>query len=197
MQKFLLFLIVLFSCDLVCSAQKAKQEPPAKKGCSCAFSSIIQGGILHGSKGGYFQMQTINGIQYKTWFAGLGAGLDYYYRPGIPLFVDVRKYFLENPGSVFLYVDAGVNIPAKRKETLSTWTQNEYSNSFYGDGGIGYALGFHKKPRFLISTGYSYKEGSYKAVNSGSGCTGPPCSEYYYSYKKYFHRLTVKLGFQF
>jgi len=197
MQKILLLLVVLMSCVIVTSAQEAKQEQPAKKGCSCAFSSIIQGGILHGSRGGYFQAQTIHGIRYKTWFAGLGAGLDYYYRPGFPLFVDLRKNILDKPGALFLYADAGVHLPAKRKETINAWVQNEYSNSFYGDGGVGYAFGFHSNVRWVFSTGYSYKEGSYKVVNPGSGCTGPPCGETYSTYKKYFHRLTVKLGFQF
>lgn len=197
MQKFLLLLVVLFSCVIVTSAQEAKQGQPANKGCSCSFSSIIQSGVLHGGKGAYFQAQTINGVQYRTWFAGLGVGLDYYYRLGIPLFVDVRKYILNSPGALFLYADAGVNLPAKRKETINAWTQNQYSKSFYGDGGVGYAFGFHRKVRWLLSTGYSYKEGSYKVVNPNTGCTSPNCSEFYYDYKKYFHRLTVKLGFQF
>jgi len=195
MQKILLLLVVLIACVFVTSAQKAKQEQPAKKGCSCAFNAMILAGGLHGSRGDYFQMQTINGVRYKTWFAGLGAGLDFYYRPGIPLFVDVRKYIFDKPGTPFLYVDAGLHLPAKRKETVNAWTQNVYSKSFYGDGGVGYAFGSHSKVRWILSTGYSYKEGSYTVINPNTGCTN--CSEYFINYKKYFHRLTVKLGFQF
>jgi len=198
MRKILLLLVVLIRCVLVISAQEAKQEQPAKKGCSCAFSPIIQVGILHGSKGGYFQAQAINGIRYKTWYAGLGIGVDYYYRLSIPLFVDVRKYFFDKPGMLFLYADAGIDMPVGKKEKVNNWTQtqNVYSNGFYGDGGIGYALGgAHSKKPLLISAGYSYKNVTYKN-ESINGCAGIPCSDYYYTYKKYFHRLTVKLGFQ-
>jgi hypothetical protein len=194
MKKISFLLVVLIKCVLITSAQEAKQEQPAKKGCSCSFSSVNQVGVLHGSKGGYFQIQTINGIRYKTWFAGLGAGIDYYHHLSIPFFVDVRKYIFNKPKTPFLYADAGISLPDKKVKLISSFHQNVYNNGFYGDAGIGYALGFNTKTRWLISTGYSYKNVTYKQKNTW--CTGL-CNETYFTFKHYLHRLTVKLGLQF
>jgi hypothetical protein len=196
MHKKLFLLVVLTKCVLVISAQEAKQEQPGKKGCSCSFSSINQLGLLHGSKGGFFLIQTINGIRYKTWFAGLGAGLDFYYRPGIPLFIDVRKDIFDKPSTPFLYADGGIHLVGKRVQKDGNFWQNTYKNSFYADAGIGYAFRSHTKIRWLISSGYSYK--NLRSTREPiSPCTMPPCTITYYAYESYFHRLSVKLGVQF
>jgi opacity protein-like surface antigen len=196
MHKKLFLLVVLTKCVLIASAQEVKQEQPAKKGCSCSFSSINQIGVLHGSKGGYFQLQSVNGIRYKTWFAGLGIGIDYYDRPTYPLFVDVRKYIFNKPSTPFLYADGGMHLVGKRVQKAGNWHQNEYYNGVYGDAGIGYAFGLDSKARWLISTGYSYKF-SKRKYEYIPDCTGGPCTDSYYTFKSYFHRLTVKMGLQF
>lgn len=192
----LLFLVVLTGCVFITSAQEANQEQPAKKGCSCSFSSINQIGDLYGSKGTYFQVQTINGIRYKTWFAGVGAGIDFYTRGGFPVFLDVRKDIFEKRSTPFLYADAGIHLVRDRKEEVSQWHQNTYSNGFYGDAGIGYKLDVHGAGRLLVSAGYSYKNINrrYEYVSS---CPTNRCYESYYTYKSYLHRLSVKLGLQF
>jgi hypothetical protein len=195
MYKKLFLLVVLTKCVLIASAQEAKQEQPAKKGCSCSFNSINQVGLLQGSKGGYFQLQSVNGIRYKTWFAGVGAGIDFYERPTIPLFVDVRKYIFNKPATPFLYADAGMHLVEKRVEKVSNWYQNKYYNGFYADAGIGYAFGSHSKNRWLISSGYSYKY-SKRKYEYIPECIGGPCTDSYYTFKGYFHRLTVKVGVQ-
>src|SRR5688572_9219460 len=110
----LLFLVVLTGCVFRTSAQEANQEQPVKKGCGCSFSSINQIGGLYGSKGTYFQLQTINGIRYKTWFAGIGAGIDLYTRGGFPVFLDVRKDIFEKRSTPFLYADAGIHLVRDR-----------------------------------------------------------------------------------
>jgi hypothetical protein len=191
----LLFLVVFTACVLIASAQEANQERPAKKGCSCSFSSINQIGGLYGSKGTYFQVQTINGIRYKTWFAGVGAGIDYYTRRGIPVFLDVRKDIFEKRSTPFLYADAGIHLVRDRKEALSRWDQNTYSNGFYGDAGVGYKLHLHGAGRLLVSAGYSYKNINRRFEYIFS-CPTTRCNENYYTYKNYLHRLSVKLGLQ-
>ena len=48
-------------------------------------------GVLGGEKDASFQIQTINGVQYRTWFSGIGTGLDFYFQRSVPLFLSVGK----------------------------------------------------------------------------------------------------------
>ena len=57
------------------------------------FHSINNIGLLKGQVDDVLQLQTINGIKYKSFFGGVGIGLDNYYFKTIPLFVDLRKCF--------------------------------------------------------------------------------------------------------
>jgi hypothetical protein len=192
----LLLLVILTGSILITSAQEANQEQPAKKGCSCSFSSINQAGILNGAKGAYYQLQSINGIKYKTWFAGVGVGIENYFRTGIPVFLDVRKFLLEKSAAPFLYADVGVHIIKDKTEQLNQWYENNYKNGIYTEAGVGYKFGFHGKDRWVISAGYSYKYVKYDNVYTGT-CPTSRCYENYFTYKNYLHRYAMKLGFQF
>jgi hypothetical protein len=75
------------------------------------FSSINQVGILKGSSDQTYQFQTINGVKYQTWFAGVGVGLEEYYLKTIPLFVDVRKSLFLDKASPFVYANLGASFP--------------------------------------------------------------------------------------
>jgi hypothetical protein len=180
----------------VTSAQETKQEQPAKKGCSCSFSSINQAGVLNGAKGAYYQLQTINGIRYKTWFAGLGAGAENYYHSGYVLFFDVRKFLLNKSQTPFVYADFGVHLVQDKVHQVNTWYENRYHNGLFAEGGIGYKFGFFGKDRWVISAGYSYKYVKYDQVPL-STCQTQRCYESYFTYKNYLHRYAMKLGFQF
>jgi hypothetical protein len=196
MKKRYFLLLMLTGSILISSAQEAKQERPAKKGCSCSFSSINQVGILNGAKGAFYQLQTINGIKYKTWFAGVGVGIENYFRTGIPLFFDVRKFLLKKSATPFLYADVGVHIVRDKNDRLNQWYENQYHNGTYAEAGIGYKFGFYGKDRWVISAGYSYKYVKYRNLYIGD-CPTSLCWENYYTYKNYLHRFAMKLGFQF
>jgi hypothetical protein len=196
MQKRLFLLAILAGTILIASAQEAKQERPAKKGCSCSFSSINHAGILNGSKGVYFLAQTINGFRYKTWFAGIGAGYDNYYRSGFQLFLDVRKFILKKSQTPFVYADVGVHVVSDKTDHLNQWYENRFKNGAYAEGGIGYKFGFNGKDRWVISGGYSYKYVKYDNVYIGT-CPTSRCYENYFTYRNYLNRFAMKLGFQF
>ena len=197
MKYFLLYILLQSRC-VITSAQEAKQERPAKKGCSCSFSSIIQIGALTGSKGAETGIQTVNGLRYKTWFAGIGIGLDYYSIKSYPFFLDVRKDLFDQPSTPFVYVDAGIHMPAKRKIMEGDWYANEYSNEFYSDAGVGYKIAMGKVSKMLISAGYSYKKVDrlYRFLPS-TGCDFAPCYQNHYNYVSWLHRFSVKMGWQF
>src|ERR1700693_3532063 len=73
------------------------------------YHSINSVGLLEGETGSAFQLQTINGVNYKSWFAGAGLGLDFYRLRTIPLFADFRKEFGKSSNKIFVYSDVGIN----------------------------------------------------------------------------------------
>ncbi|HVY74956.1 MAG TPA: hypothetical protein VG890_09015, partial [Puia sp.] len=79
------------------------QNPSSSK--AWQFHSINQVGLLEGESGSSWQLQTVNGMSYKSWFAGIGVGLDYYRLRGIPLFLDLRKTFGHSRNKPFVYAD--------------------------------------------------------------------------------------------
>lgn len=196
-KKLFLLLVIVTGSIYITSAQEAKQEQPAKKGCSCSFSSINQAGVLNGSKGAFLTVQSINGIKYKTWFAGVGVGFDNYYRSGFPVFLDVRKDLLTKEQTPFLYADIGYHFVRDKKDRVNEWYENTYNNgSMYTDIGIGYRFGFLSKSRWVISAGYSYKYIKYDNKYIWE-CPTARCYENYITVKSYLHRYSMKLGFQF
>lgn len=170
------------------------QEQPAKKGCSCSFSSINQLGVLNGTWGVGGLVQSVNGVRYKTWFAGVGAGIDVYKRGSIPVFLDVRKDLFNTPATPFIYVDAGVHFPDKKIVSENQWTNSEYAKGFYSDAGIGYRMGKKTRSGFLASAGYSYKY--VKRLTYYTPCGFGGCDGNAYTYRSYLHRISIKLGWQ-
>src|SRR5215203_3590562 len=83
----------------------------AQKALKPAFTSINQVGIGWGGSGEGLQLQTINGLSYKTYSAGIGIGLDYYWARTIPLFIDLRKNIFSKKQTPFVYADLGLNMP--------------------------------------------------------------------------------------
>src|SRR5437773_4082956 len=97
-------LITAFILTSICSHAQRKTN----------FSSQNYIGILEGEHGSKFQLQTINGIKLKTWFVGLGTGIDWYYRRSIPLFFSLNKDFFKKGNRNFYFAaDGGVNFPWK------------------------------------------------------------------------------------
>lgn len=193
MQIKLFLLCILTGCTVITSAQETRQEQP-KKGCSCSFVPILQVGALMGEKGAFWQVQTIQGIRYKTWYAGIGAGMDWYGIKGIPVFLDLRKDIFKTRSSPYFYLDGGIHLAHLNNEK-DQWYSYSYSNGFYGDVGFGFKVGITPKNKLLVSGGYSYKDAiKYQTWNCGDGV---PCILNTYEYTSHLHRMTLKMGWQF
>jgi len=161
------------------------------------FHSINNVGLLEGQAGSAFQLQSINGVQYRSWFAGLGIGLDYYQFRGLPLFLDLRKMFRLSSNALFVYGDIGVHsnwMTDKQKTNNYIFsTQNVY-NGVYVDAGGGYQINVGKTNAFLLSLGYSYKTLNGEQVDISPVYYGiTPVSTYKYS----MGRLSIKAGWRF
>ncbi len=151
-RKFVMIgLLAIFS--ITCSAQQKTAGNFLK------FHSFNSVGLIEGQAGSAFQPQTINGVQYKSWFGGVGVGLDYYRLRSIPLFADIRKEFGKNGNHFFIYADAGTNFYWERDKDVKQFPANDkVKNGFYGEAGLGYKFRLNSKIALFISGGYSYKK---------------------------------------
>jgi hypothetical protein len=167
------------------------------------FHSINNVGLLEGQAGSAFQLQTINGAQYKSWFAGAGVGLDYYRYRTIPLFIDVRKQFGKRSNKLFVYADAGISFYWERdKDAKQFYYNDKFKNGFYWETGTGYKFKINQKLSLICSAGYSYKniteEGSYNFYYTGGiGFLGPPVSSFLNKINYNLNRLVLKAGIEF
>ncbi|HTL09303.1 MAG TPA: hypothetical protein VL307_13630 [Chitinophagaceae bacterium] len=155
--------ILVLSLYMVCCYTSLHAQTPAQHP-SPAFHSINAIGLLQGQAGGAVQVQSINGVLYKGWFAGLGAGVDYYRFRTVPVFASLRKYFNHHNNRFFAYGDAGLQfnwLTDTEKSTTFFIADGALHKGFYSDAGLGYALGSGKSASFFISAGYSYKRVSY------------------------------------
>lgn len=171
-----------------------------------SFQSIANVGLLEGQTGSAFQLQTVNGARYRSWFAGVGLGLDYYRARTIPLFIDIRKEFGKSAGKLFVYADGGISfnwLTDGQKD--SYWLDDQYHNGFYSDLGLGYKASIGSKSELVISLGYSYKKLRetytgpypyyYPPVNYYTDLPPQNTSKDQISYS--LNRLSIKLGWAF
>jgi len=170
-------------------------EKSKKSGSSCSFISINQAGFVAGEASDSYQLQTVNGVQYKSWMIGAGVGIDGYRYRSIPVFLQLRKEFDLSTNAFFLYNDIGLNYPwVKDNQKQSYVAPGSYSHGIYYDGGLGYRLSL-KRQSLVFSSGFSLKEMSENRSSATCPFIGP-CFEskdvYHYSLK----RLSFKVGLQ-
>ena len=196
-KKYFLSVIMLSFLYSICPAQQQKGINRIQ------FHSINQLGLLNGETGSSCQIQTINGIQYKSWFAGIGVGLDYYRFRGIPLFADIRKTFGAAKNKLFVYGDGGIHFSwvTDKEKTVNGRPQSKFSNGLYLDGGIGYQIQLSPKNALLLSVGYSYKQMKetapvyyfYPMIVGGDYPQSQPTNSYNY----HLNRISIKVGWEF
>ena len=93
---------------LLISMLSAHSQTNKKNDCNCKYSFTNQVGLMEGQKES-FLVQTIHGIRTRSWFGGVGVGIDGYRVRSIPLFLDVRKTFGKKANALFAYADGGVH----------------------------------------------------------------------------------------
>src|SRR5438045_390412 len=148
--KHILFFVL---CLCIAGSISAQQK---KVGCPWQFHSINNVGLLEGQTGSAFQLQSVNGMQYKSWYLGIGVGLDFYRYRTIPLFLDLRKEFGSARDKIFAYADGGVHFPWLTDNEKTMYVTNDHFNTgFYTDLGMGYKMSVGTSYHLLLSIGYS------------------------------------------
>jgi len=191
------FLMIILMCVAVCaSAQEKSSSVPKVKKCSCGFSSITQGGLAAGESLPQGLVQSISGIRYKEWFAGIGGAVDFYHFRTIPVFIDLRRYLTEKITTPFIYVDGGVNLPWIMEHEKPSYSREDFKAGWYFDAGLGYRLALSGRHGILLNVGYSEKNLNSRRWMTTSYCPVEPCPDSE-SFNYTFKRYVFKLGWQF
>ena len=126
------------------------------------FLSNLQSGILIGQKGSTpaFSINTVNGIKYSSWFAGIGVGIDYYgLKRSIPLFLNIQKDLSAKPNTWFWFAEAGYNFAwLVDNEKMKFVDKYKVVGGLFYEAGAGYNFTIFTKTRIGVSAGYSYKQ---------------------------------------
>lgn len=193
---------LLLATGLLCVIAQMQAQTQLKP----SFHSIEQLALVNGNDAVSGALQTVNGFAIGNWFAGIGAGLDFYRYRSVPLFIDLRRSVSMNKGNkLFVYADGGYNLPwvTKKAEHYTIWgwptnseTRYKYNGGVYTDAGVGYAVHFSNGYALLLSTGYSHKyfrEKRTTITTTGENNQSVDIQRFTYS----LNRLMVKAGFQF
>lgn len=147
-------------------------------------------GILAGASTTEFQMQSVNGVSYKTFSAGIGLAIDDYYERTFPLFVDIRKRLLKKENSPFVYGDAGYSFISK--SSMGAWEMDRNGGLYYA-AGIGYEIATNSKVKAVFDVGYSYKRFS-KIIDNEPWRSS---LHYFDTYNYSLNRISIKTGLRF
>jgi hypothetical protein len=154
------------------------------------FTSINEMGILAGESQAEIQLQTINGVSYKTFLAGIGLGMDDYYERTFPLFVDLRKRFSRKETAPFLYGDVGYSFISKNSKT--EWEMDRKGDLYYAIG-FGYEIATNSKVKAVFDVGYSYKRFSRIIDNEPWRSS----LHYFDTYDYSLNRISIRAGLRF
>ena len=161
------------------------------------FQSVNQFATAGGENHMNTAFQTINGIKFTDWFAGIGIGIDNYRYKTLPLFLDGRWHFGEDK-KAFFYGDLGYNFPMKNKPGKEVYYYNTYdfSGGIYTDFGIGFQLSLNKYSSLSFSLGHSFKK-LQNEIGVTMQCLVGPCSVDYSKYDYELGRMVLKAGLVF
>ncbi|RYY29587.1 MAG: hypothetical protein EOO04_07055 [Chitinophagaceae bacterium] len=185
-------LILVFVCE--CISGYAQKKPLTYR--SQNFVGLLEGDNHKGA----FQLQTIHGVQLHHWFAGLGAGLDYYLQRSVPLFFAVNRDVQFKNRTFFIGGDLGTNLPWVKDEISGWWSQStnlSYHEGLYWGGHLGYKAYFkNQRDAIVLSLGYSYKHLKADQVVT-TFCQQPPCLVNTERFDYRLNRVSMKIGWQF
>ena len=187
---------IILCCLLFGLHTNAQQKETHVKKSTVTYHSTLQGGILKGETTSAFQLLHINGVQYKTWFGGIGVGIDNYFMRTVPIFAEVRKDILNKRSTPFVYAGIGPQVMWLKEQEKMQFVSADYNSGIYYRIGAGYKLSISQKHALMIEAGYSLKKVNY-TYNYVNPCLIGPCTEYKNNMDYTLRRLSFQLGFIF
>lgn len=195
MKKYLFLLMVCLVHVTFLFSQSQPLQPSPK---NTRFQSYNAMALITGEQGAGFGIQSVNGVEWKSFFIGAGIGLDFYGISTTPVFLDIRKPFGQGKNKFFAYGDAGYNIawPGSFPENFNSTLQDP-EGGFYSDIGMGYLVGFGKRDALILSAGYTFKSLSDNQEVYPICFPGGLCEPVTERYEYRFNRITIKAGWRF
>lgn len=190
MNKRNLMMLCLFACSLKAIAQDAAEKTKP------AFHAVGSVGLLEGDKSSSFQLQLLNGFEYKTWYGAIGTGLDYYFMRSIPLTGYLEKQVSQRL-PFFLYGSGGVHFIWRRDlPDEGGWYNSDYNQGLYYDAGFGYRFMLAKNAAIRLSVGFSEKQVE-ETRTWQNFIWGQPAQTQKEIYDYRLKRLSIRGGFRF
>ena len=163
------------------------------------FQSSARVGISAGQKGSTpaLNFSVVNGVQFKQWFAGVGAGVDYYgLKRSVPLFLSVQRMFSEKTNTFFLFTGAGYNLPwLKASEKMQNVDNYKQAGGLFYEAGVGYKFKFISHSKMGLSAGYSFRQLKEKYTEQCAWCEQEIPPSEVDNYK--FRVIEIKLNWWF
>lgn len=187
-------IITAIICALIFSNTVQAQQKFDKK-VKLQYVGNFQIGVATGvAEKNELVLQVINSILYKSWFVGLGAGIDQYgNKRSLPFFIALQKAFLKNNHQPFIYSNIGYNISwLKSSQKVVIADNYKELNGWYYEVGIGYKYVIYKQAAVGISIGYSLKQQGEQY--SAFGFVPTPTQNYSDKYQYHFKHLTFKIN---
>lgn len=163
------------------------------------FQSQNYIGLLEGDHGSAFQFLSINGIQRKTWFLGLGSGIDWYLYRSIPVFLSVNKDWKPSNRTFYLSLDGGANFAweSRERNRFNDFISYDFMPGLFWGAGIGYKLRFKNNgDAITLNLGYNYKRIKEERVVP-TLCNNPPCANLKENYDYRMSRISLRFGWLF
>ena len=182
-------LLTLVCCSLLLSLQAQQATRPV-------FHSYNSIQLLNGSSVTSAALQSVNGWQYNRFFAGAGAGADFYYQSSIPVFAEIRYDITAGSRRVQLYADGGIHLPAGNTNRQQPAKTGDFKTGRLLAAGVDYFIPY-KKRAVVAGIGFSQKRITQIADNFVwdpviGAIHNIPVKERYE-----FNRIAIKLGLVF
>ena len=161
------------------------------------YGASLESALLKGNSQNSNAFLFTNGLSYKSWTAGVGAGIDNYVYRSLPLFIDIKKSFGHHPIQPFINASAGMNIneaKTSQKFQYDGYPSVNYKNGFYAKAMAGISLPVYKRLRIFVDAGYSYKT---TRVDYTTYIYSPDAMEITNTDIYHFHRWNLSVGFLF
>ena len=106
-----------------------------------------------------YHLNTYNSI-------GLGAGLEFFHTPRVPLFADVRHYFNRHYYAPFFFLQGGGSFPLGSGEIDNSGYNYKGKTGFMVNSGVGFLFPMNEKSALSISISYRYQNLQFARDNS-------------------------------
>ncbi|GAA4324143.1 hypothetical protein [Flaviaesturariibacter amylovorans] len=181
-----LLILLLSGATLGAGAQGARSGP--------RFRSINSAGLTVGSYDTPIQFQTVNGLQWDGWYAGIGIAYDPYRIRTVPYFLDLRRRVGPAKLPFFLYADAGSQLVLAG--TNKDGANHRWNGKLYFDAGVGYTVALKGRNAIELALGYSRKAVG-ATVTEPTFCPGGNCPDNVYRLDHTLRRVMIRAGWSF